>query len=68
MTEYILVGWEFDNSWKNPEIYKGESNETLITVDDFENATTFNDFQKAWETKIYLQETYNDIKWYVLAK
>lgn len=64
---YLIVGWEFNNTWKVCEVLKELSDEVgFLVADSLEDGKVFDDLNEANEIKDQLNDSHSDINWYVL--
>ena len=66
-TNYYLIGFENNDTWKPPCLYLGGGvDSVLITADDFDSAKIFASIVSARKKLKYLSVKYNDYKWYII--
>ena len=62
---FIIVGWEYNDTWQTCDLYFGEEDEILKTTDDFDMAIKFDDIDEAYKKLKYLKENFSDYGWYI---
>lgn len=69
MPRFILMGFEFNDLWKVPDLFSHENEDgILMTTDEWDNAETFETIELAEYKREYLQANYSDYTWYVVRK
>ena len=69
MPRFILMGFEFNDLWKVPDLFIHENEHgILMTTDEWDSAETFETIELAEYKREYLQENYSDYTWYIVRK
>jgi hypothetical protein len=67
MPRFVLMGFEFNDLWKVPDLFSHENEDgILMTVDEWDKAEKFETMELAEYKRQYLQVNYNDYTWYVV--
>ncbi len=69
MPRFILMGFEFNDLWKVPDLFSHENEHgILMTTDEWDSAETFETIELAEYKREYLQANYSDYTWYIVRK
>lgn len=69
MPSFVLMGFEFNDLWKVPDLFSNENEHgILMTTDEWDNAETFETIELAEYKRKYLQANYSDYTWYIVRK
>ncbi len=67
MPRFVLMGFEFNDLWKVPDLFSHENEDgILMTVDEWDKAEIFETIGLAEYKRQYLQVNYNDYTWYIV--
>lgn len=66
MPRFVLMGFEFNDLWKVPDLFSHENDGILMTVDEWNKAQVFEAIELAEYKRQYLQANYNGYTWYIV--